>query len=529
MFQVCASINHRMDLTVPWIWLRGRCYAANLWLNPDQFTDTVSEDIKYMQKDSNPITYPKLNLRFANVKHTKIQGLVQYVSPAVARECEAAEVAVVHRQERGCEFPRIITGINAGPQHITLYDKEIEDVRPIRRITLSYFVVRNGYVLTLCYLIGLLRYNPYSKEEYWEYSGSGSEKIYRLTESGGLCFEGYYGMRVSTSQYIDPNLGPTAHMADEYSAAQHWLTTNDWKIARENPTSFERFTEGIAGPNDQNADSSAFLRSVRQGVLNLHNSTTLFSGIEIEAHRAQCTDRYLMSEMLSHLDEESFNGNGIAYGKDVSELKSSYNTTLDGIKSVFNGALPLARKKSIIAGLYLSFHYGWKLFAKDTGELAGAGWHKQSKKHLHAHGSFETKDGWNVAKGYSITYDPWPEANQDFKEAIAYLDLMPSPANLWDLVPFSFVVDWFLPIGKALETMEAYDNMIKYYHIYACTSTTKVTQPYQPPEGWIGHGEVTCFKRVISLTPVEPLTAKKTANLSTHMVEATALCSSLHG
>jgi hypothetical protein len=39
------------------------------------------------------------------------------------------------------------------------------------------------------------------------------------------------------------------------------------------------------------------------------------------------------------------------------------------------------------------------------------------------------------------------------------LDLVVSRENLWDFVPYSFVLDWFIPIGKALAHLDLRDDL----------------------------------------------------------------------
>jgi hypothetical protein len=64
----------------------------------------------------------------------------------------------------------------------------------------------------------------------------------------------------------------------------------------------------------------------------------------------------------------------------------------------------------------------------------------------------------------------------------------------WEVVPFSFVVDWFLPIGNFLEGLSTYNNLVfhrgyksgshKYY-----ASTTTVPGPFKP--NWAGDSTLT--------------------------------------
>jgi hypothetical protein len=54
------------------------------------------------------------------------------------------------------------------------------------------------------------------------------------------------------------------------------------------------------------------------------------------------------------------------------------------------------------------------------------------------------------------------------------LDALPTASNLWDLVPLSFVVDWFLPIGKYFEKIE-YRNYMATLPVKKCFITRRTT------------------------------------------------------
>lgn len=51
-------------------------------------------------------------------------------------------------------------------------------------------------------------------------------------------------------------------------------------------------------------------------------------------------------------------------------------------------------------------------------------------------------------------YDKAKTWNEQVARALYSLGLAPTLTNLWDMIPFSFVVDWFLPIGEVLSSVE---------------------------------------------------------------------------
>lgn len=51
-----------------------------------------------------------------------------------------------------------------------------------------------------------------------------------------------------------------------------------------------------------------------------------------------------------------------------------------------------------------------------------------------------------------------------------------TPANLWDMIPFSFMVDWFIPIGETLNAIDAeFFFHSAYYEILSYTASRKFT------------------------------------------------------
>lgn len=61
--------------------------------------------------------------------------------------------------------------------------------------------------------------------------------------------------------------------------------------------------------------------------------------------------------------------------------------------------------------------------------------------------------------------------------ALESLGLNPSAANLWDLIPFSFVADWFIPIGSVLRRLDAYENNALLRDVKSRIETFKVLWP----------------------------------------------------
>lgn len=66
--------------------------------------------------------------------------------------------------------------------------------------------------------------------------------------------------------------------------------------------------------------------------------------------------------------------------------------------------------------------------------------------------------------------------------ALESLGLNPSAANIWDLIPFSFVVDWFTGIGSILSRLDAYENNALLRDVKSRVETFKVLWPLTESE-----------------------------------------------
>lgn len=104
--------------------------------------------------------------------------------------------------------------------------------------------------------------------------------------------------------------------------------------------------------------------------------------------------------------------------------------------------------------------------------------------------------------------------------------LFPSYENVWDLIPFSFVVDWFVDVGNFLED---YDNLLRLDRLnvkyVTMSKKTTSTQTISSPEtGANGTMSLVQYHRwVTRQCPVPKLALSRTSQTQTHWVESGAL------
>jgi hypothetical protein len=131
-----------------------------------------------------------------------------------------------------------------------------------------------------------------------------------------------------------------------------------------------------------------------------------------------------------------------------------------------------------IANNWLAMQYGWKPLLQDIHEafeslelLTGAAGAVQTVSESGTHDAVSeiTRPLWaepSVGSGKEITFTTTRcKMKLNFRIANSLKAYMAqtgftNPVNLaWEIIPFSFVADWFLPIGPFLETLSAWDGL----------------------------------------------------------------------
>jgi hypothetical protein len=95
------------------------------------------------------------------------------------------------------------------------------------------------------------------------------------------------------------------------------------------------------------------------------------------------------------------------------------------------------------------------------------------------------------------------------KRALYEADLWPTAANLWDMVPFSFVADWLGPTGEEFEYQEkvGYMRTLPILRTF-CSSKATFSVEFLRDSGFEGKLMYTVYQRqCTSAPPPPPLTA----------------------
>jgi hypothetical protein len=155
----------------------------------------------------------------------------------------------------------------------------------------------------------------------------------------------------------------------------------------------------------------------------------------------------------------AFDSNLIAYASDIKKTGDTVRSLLSLVSD------PTDPKKW--ASAWLSGHYGDRLTIKDTRELFEALGRSLMSRSMYTTGRSRCRDSRTSATRYGtfeIARDRLTvviagnESYDSLSSSIYNLmrwDAWPTLENTWDMIPMSFVVDWFLPVSDLLKQMDA--------------------------------------------------------------------------
>lgn len=154
--------------------------------------------------------------------------------------------------------------------------------------------------------------------------------------------------------------------------------------------------------------------------------------------------------------------NTLAYLSDLTGLVSQYRSFKRDLMRAKRG------NKKAIANLYLSWTYGIRLFVSDTQSFIRAyrDLAKKAPRNTFRAKSTSTQEFGNstitTVSTATVYVQNMTDAELSFYRATRSVDLFPSAANVWDFIPFSFVVDWCIDVGGHLEKLDASLDILLY-------------------------------------------------------------------
>lgn len=184
-----------------------------------------------------------------------------------------------------------------------------------------------------------------------------------------------------------------------------------------------------------------------------------------------------------------FDSNGMAFVRDLSKIKSSLTSDLSSLKQL--AKVDKSGKVKIASQLFLSVHYGYRLLAADGFELAEQLAEYDRKYTLHIGQSMmpnveRSKVGDREIRSCSghlnVYYEPYGQISSDVLALAEALDLVPDFSNVWDSIPFSFVVDWFTNIGDLAQKCDDWFTLTQQHKVLGSIESRKISYRYQPEQ-----------------------------------------------
>lgn len=139
------------------------------------------------------------------------------------------------------------------------------------------------------------------------------------------------------------------------------------------------------------------------------------------------------------------------------------------------------------------------------------------------------KDGlsYTLLQRIKLAIDDEDDEFQALVSRAESIGIYPTFENIWDLVPFSFVLDWFIDVGGFLERIDTRLRLIR-FNIRYVTMSRKTSVKGQVLSSknapFVGTIETVHYHRWVSdQCPVPPLSLNTTFQLPSHWLEAGAL------
>ena len=218
-----------------------------------------------------------------------------------------------------------------------------------------------------------------------------------------------------------------------------------------------------------------------------------------------------------------------------------------------------SRYHDFLASTWLEYQYGWRPLLSDVYDHAKAfatvfidyNGHWRTVTARGKSQRITSKDTGNGAQYkvvYQITWTNWLSMRVDYRipngvvNPLNIFGLNNPLTVVWEVVPFSFVVDWFIPIGNALEALTAYSGLefirgsktsrVAYLNTGVVKSTGKRTTGSSPTECTVAtqvatHNEFGMSRSLMNSFPAFGLPHFKDPRSVKHAASALALLQSL--
>lgn len=264
-----------------------------------------------------------------------------------------------------------------------------------------------------------------------------------LYNSRGVPFRVLYKMSSSGSPFGENTAG-----------TELWDTVDNWNIAN---------VTGLEVPSDK-------------VIADLANHVRLVKPLPYQTSSDQ--DNHVLDSLYESLNIPSINN--ISNIKDVKDVKSQVLSlarqfkTLSRVKTIWNFAKPFA-------SFYLMKKYSVDTTMMDINtrlDWINKSMDNMSKIYQRSVFTVTNTDGGINGSSTSTTYRYHILREQFHVSFLRTLGLDPNMLNIWDTIPFSFVVDWFIGIGDKLDTLDRRSIIQNELHILSSYTSEKTISYY---------------------------------------------------
>lgn len=298
-----------------------------------------------------------------------------------------------------------------------------------------------------------------------------------------------------------------------YRTHGHWEKSQSWGIGLQYNNSWSGDIDGYMPVYDACDVGGTNVRTyVAPSVL----PTQFYWALE-EA-KSVANSRAPWSVMTQEAVESSHNwgNNMLALIRDITHLHSDVSSLAktasdfgQSLASSFKGGSKAQAVKDG-ASLYLGNKYGYGLTVADCWSVGQTlnSLRKQPASMKYGVRKLRSRKelSWNLTYGtWTVNYSLLARVGEcdsvlmDLIERALSWDIYPTLGNMWDFVPYSFVIDWLVDVGGVLESIDARVNTL-YLPLKSLTKSEKITSPFISPTWCYGQDasgslELTYYRR----------------------------------
>lgn len=197
--------------------------------------------------------------------------------------------------------------------------------------------------------------------------------------------------------------------------------------------------------------------------LSYFDDRSIFDEIRVAQQPYQVTNSERIELITTALSNESMQVNNIGNIIAIKDLAVALSHPVRGIKAFLNSLKQCGKNPRSIANVaadgWLSYRYVYTTTLMDCKEIARC--LRQARPDRMTYRDGLSRRGTDITCKVNFQNPEIARLTSMFDQLSA-VGLAPDLYNLWDLVPYSFIVDWFTDIGDCLESITQYGRALKY-------------------------------------------------------------------